>query len=63
LLNHCEGVCSTFPKIGTKFDELLQYLFLIHCENCHRSCTCLKIIMCENCPHPPRYVQLGTLTH
>jgi len=63
LLNHCEGLCSTFPKIGIKFDAHSLFLSLIHHENCHRSRTCFQINVCENCPHPPSYVQLGTLTH
>jgi hypothetical protein len=29
----------------------------------HRSRTRLQIKACENCPRPPSYVQLGTLTH
>jgi hypothetical protein len=63
LLNHCEGLCSTFPKIGTKYDAHLLFLSLIHRENCHRSRAWLQIIQCENCPRPPSYVQLSTLTH
>ena len=63
LLNQCEGLRSTFPKIGTKFDAQSLFLSLIHHENCHRSHTWLQIKACENCPHPPSYVQLGTLTH
>jgi hypothetical protein len=63
LLNHCEHLRSTFPKIGTKFDSHSLFLSLIHCENRLRSLTRLQINMCENCPHPPSYVQLGTLTH
>ena len=63
LLNHCEGLCSTFPKIGTKSDAHLLFRSLIHRENCHRSRTWLQINMCENCPCPPSYMQFGTLTH
>jgi len=62
LLNHCEGLCSTFPKIGTKFDAHLLFLSLIHRENRHRSHTWLQINACENCALPPSYMQLGTLT-
>jgi hypothetical protein len=39
LLNHCEGLHSTFPKTGTKFDAHSLFLSLINCENVHRSCT------------------------
>ena len=63
LLNHCEGLHSTFPKISTKFDAHSLFLSLIHHENHHRSPTWLQINAYENCPHPPSYVQLGTLTH
>ena len=63
LLNHCEGLRSTFPKIGTKFDAHSLLLSLIHCENHHRSRTRLQINACGNCPRPPTYVQLGTLSH
>ena len=63
LLNHCESLCSTFPKIGTKFDAHLLFLSLIHCENRHRSRTRLQTNACENCPRSPSYVRLGTLTH
>jgi hypothetical protein len=63
LMNHCEVLCSTFPRIGTKFDAHLLFLSLIHCENHHRSCTWPQINPCESCPYPPSYVQLGTLTH
>jgi hypothetical protein len=63
LLNYCEGLRSTFPKIGTKFVPHLLFLSLIHREYCHRSRTRLQIKVCENCPHPRSYVQLGTLTH
>jgi hypothetical protein len=62
LLNHCEGLRSTFPKIGTKFDGRSLFLSLIPRENRHRSCSWLQINACENCPRPPSYVQLGTLT-
>jgi len=63
LLNHCESLHSTFPKIGTKFDAHLLFLSLIHHENRHRSRTRLQINVCVNCPHPPSYVQRVTLTH
>jgi hypothetical protein len=63
LLNHCEGFCSTFPKIGTKCGAHSLFLSLIHHENHHRSHTQLQINACENCPCPPGYLQLGTLTH
>jgi hypothetical protein len=36
LLNHCEGLCSTFPKIGTFVAHLL-FLLQIHHKNHHRS--------------------------
>ena len=62
LLNHCESLRTTYPKIGTKFDAHSLFLSLIHHENCHRSRTRLQTNTCENCPHPPSYVQLGTLT-
>jgi hypothetical protein len=42
LLNHCEGLCSAFPKIGTKFDARSVFLSLIHRENRVR----LQINMC-----------------
>ena len=35
LLNRCEGLRSTFPKIGTKFDAHSLFLSLIHRENRH----------------------------
>jgi hypothetical protein len=60
LLYHREGLYCSFPKIGTKFDIHLLYLSLIHHANHHRSRTQLQINECENCPHPPSYVQLGT---
>jgi hypothetical protein len=63
LLNHCESLCSTFPKIVTKFDAQSLFLTLIDHENYHRSYTWLQINACENCLRPPSYVQLGTLTH
>jgi hypothetical protein len=63
LLNHCEGLCSTFPKIGTNFDTHSLFLSLIHHENRHRSRTRLQTNACENCPCPPSYAHLGTLTH
>jgi len=62
LLNHFEGLRGPFPKTGTKFDAHSLFLSLIHHENCHRSRTQLQINTCENCPRPPTYVQLGTLT-
>jgi hypothetical protein len=62
LLNHCEGLRSTFPKIGTKFDAHSLFPSLIHRENRHGSRTRLRINACENCRCPPSYVQLGTLT-
>ena len=63
MLNHCEGPCSTFPKIGTKFEAHLLLLSLINRENRHRSRTRLQKNACENCSRPPSYVQLGTLSH
>jgi hypothetical protein len=63
LLNHCEGLRSTFPKIDTKFDTHSLFLSRIHRENRNRSRTWLQINACKNCALPPSYVQLGTLTH
>ena len=63
LLNHCESLCTTYPKIGTKFDAHSLFLSLITRENRHRSRTRLQTNTCENCPLPPSYVQLGTVTH
>ena len=63
LLNHCEGLRSTFPKIGTKLDAHSLFLSLVHRQNRHRSPTRLQINACENCALPPSYVQLDTLTH
>jgi hypothetical protein len=63
LMNHGEGLRSTFPKTGTKFDAHLMFLFLIQRENRHRSRTLFQINACENYPLPTSYVQLGTLTH
>jgi hypothetical protein len=63
LLNHCECLLSTFLKTGTKLDTHSLFLSLIHRENRHRSRKRLQINSCENCPLPPSYVQLGTLTH
>jgi hypothetical protein len=63
LLNHYEGLCSTFPKTGTKFDAQLLFLSPIHHENHHRSRIRLQINAWENYPCPPSYMQLGTLTH
>jgi hypothetical protein len=37
LLNHCEGLRSTLPRISTKFDAHSLFLSLIHRENRHRS--------------------------
>jgi hypothetical protein len=56
LLNYFEGLHITFPKIGTKFDAHPLFLSLIHCENCHRSCTRLQINTFGNSPCPPSYV-------
>jgi len=48
LLNHCEGLHSTFHKIGTKFDAHSLFLSLIHCENCHMSyCTTPNKHVCK----------------
>jgi hypothetical protein len=63
LLNHCEGLRSTFPKISTKCDAHSRFLSLIHRENCHRSHTRLQINACENCAPPPGYLQLRTPTY
>jgi hypothetical protein len=63
LLSHCEGLRSAFPKIGTKSAAHSLFISLISHENSHRSRTRLHTNACENCPHPPSYVQLGTLTH
>ena len=63
LLNHCEGLRSTFPKTGTKCDAHSLFLSLIRRENRHRSHTRLQTNACENCPLPPSYVQLGALSH
>ena len=63
LLNHCEGLRSTFSKTGAKFDTHSLLLSLIHRKNRHRSWTRLQTNACDNCPRPPSYVQLGTLTH
>jgi hypothetical protein len=63
LFNHCEGLSGAFPKTDTKSDAHSLFLSLIHRENLHRSRTRLHINACENCPRPPSYVQLGTLTH
>ena len=53
-LNHFDGLRSTFPKTGTKFDAHSLFLSLIHRENRHRSRTRLQTKACENCPvHPP----------
>jgi hypothetical protein len=62
LLNHSEGLRSTFPKIGTKFDAH-SFLSLIHRENRQRSRTWFQINACENCPRPPSYVKRNTPTH
>jgi hypothetical protein len=53
LLNHCEGLCTTFPKIGTKFDAHTLSFSRIHRENHHRSRTRLQINACKNCALPP----------
>jgi hypothetical protein len=63
LLYYCEDLRSSFPKIGTKFDAHLLFSSLIHRANRHGSRTRLQTNACGNCPRPPRYVQLGTLTH
>jgi hypothetical protein len=63
LLKHCVGFRSTFPKTGAKFDAHSLFISLTHRENRHRSPTRLQTNACENCPPPPSYVQLGTLTH
>jgi hypothetical protein len=52
LLNPCESLHSTFPKIDTKFDAHLLFLSLIHRENHHKSCTQLQTNARENCPRP-----------
>jgi hypothetical protein len=63
LLDHREGLRSTFPKTGTKFDAHSLFHSLIHRENHNRSPKRFQTNACENCPLPPSYVQLGTLTH
>jgi hypothetical protein len=63
LLYHYECLRSTFPKIGTKFDAHSLFFSLIHRANLHGSRTRLQTNACGNCPRPPSYVQLGTLTH
>jgi hypothetical protein len=63
LLNHCESLRRTFPKIGTKFYAHSLLLSRNHRENRHRSRTRLQINACEKCPFLHSYVQLGTLTH
>jgi hypothetical protein len=63
LLNHCEGLRSTFPKISKKVDAKSLFLSLFHRENRHRSHTRLQINACENCLLPLNYVQLGTMTY
>jgi hypothetical protein len=62
LLNHCDGFCSTFPKIGTKSDAH-SFLSLVHRENCYRSHTQLQTNVCENCLRPPSYVQRYVTNH
>jgi hypothetical protein len=61
LLNHCEGLNRTFPKIGTKFEAHSLFRCLTHREIRHKSHTQPQINACENCPRTPSYVQLGTL--
>jgi hypothetical protein len=63
LLNHCDGLRSTFLKIGTNVYAHSLFLSLIHRENRHRSSSRLQTKAYENCPRLPSYVQLGTLTH
>jgi hypothetical protein len=63
LLNHCEGLRSTFPTIRTKCDAHSLFLSLIRRENRHKSRIRLQINACESWPRPPSYVQHGTLTH
>jgi hypothetical protein len=58
-LNHCEGLHSTFPKIGTTFDAHSLFLSLIHPENRHRPRTRLQINMFENCTCPPTTCNLA----
>jgi hypothetical protein len=53
LLNHCEGLRSTFPKTGTKFDAHLLFHSPIQRANRRRARTRLQINACENCPRPP----------
>jgi hypothetical protein len=36
LFNHFEGLRSTFPKVGTKFDAHSLFLSLTHRKNRHR---------------------------
>jgi hypothetical protein len=55
LLNHCEGLRCTSPKIGTKSDAHSLFLSLIHRENRHKSRTRLQTNACENFPPPPSY--------
>jgi len=47
LFNHFEGFRSTFPKVGTKFDEHSLFLSLIHHENRHGSRTQLRTNVCK----------------
>ena len=63
LLNHFEGLRSTFPKVGTKSDAHLLFLSLNHRENRHGSCTQLQTNARKNRPRHPTYMKLGTLTH
>jgi hypothetical protein len=62
LLNHCEGLRSTFPKTGITFEAHSLFLSMIYRENRHRPRTRHQTDACENFPRPPSYVQLGTLT-
>jgi hypothetical protein len=52
LLNYCEVLRSTVPKIGTKFDTHSLFLSLINRKNRHRSLTRLQIKACGNYPRP-----------
>jgi hypothetical protein len=63
LLNHYEGLRSTFPKTDTKFDAHSLFLSLICRVKRRRPRTRLQINARENCLLTPSYVQRGTLTH
>jgi hypothetical protein len=63
LLNHSEGLRSTFSKTGTQSDAHALFLTLTHRENRHTSRTRLQINACGNWPRPPSYMQHGTMTH